>query len=471
MSKTAKNILIALLASSVSSIVLAETATPDTATPDTSQTAPESAVYSASTLDDVWAVFERSLSYDAAYLQSLSRHEAEVESFEQADSQLYPTLVADFTQARNHQRIRSSDNQVFGSGTTEFDSQRYGVSFSQPLFDSEKFKTYRKAEKSKLKSETELVLAEQELILRVAERYLTVLAAQDNLEFSKKEEEAVRQQAEVSKARFDASLGREADYLEAKARLSSVFSDRIKAINLLDDTLEAIREISGPSSSAVEPLSEKAQLSLPSPNSVQAWLDRALTNNLEIKAQVLEVQVSKLEIDKQRAGHYPTLDLTAGWRSEDVDGSLFGGGSDVVSADVALQLELPLYQGGQVSSRVRQAKSLHQIEEDKLLEVTRSVKRETRSAYLELESSIYSIESLNEAVQAQLVVVDTKRKGYPRLYTSKDVLDAERDLYSAKRDWAKARYDYLLASLRLKAAEGTLSADDLKQMNALFSES
>lgn len=466
MSKTAKKIVLALLASSASSVALSEAVTAET-----SQAQVEPPVYSASALDDAWSVFERSLNYDAAYRQSLSRHEAEIESFEQAGSQLYPTLVADFTQARNHQRIRSSDNQVFGSGTTEFDSQRYGVSFSQPLFDSEKFKTYRKAEKNKLKSETELVLAEQELILRVAERYLTVLAAQDNLEFLKKEEESVRKQAEVSKARFDASLGREADYLEAKARLSSVFSDRIKAINLLDDTLEAIREISGPGSNAVEPLSQKAKLTLPNPNSVQAWLDRALANNLEIKAQVLEVQASKLEIDKQRAGHYPTLDLTAGWRSEDVDGSLFGGGSDVVSADVALQLELPLYQGGQINSRVRQAKSLHQIEEDKLLEVTRSVKRETRSAYLELESSIYSIESLNEAVQAQLVIVETKRKGYPRLYTSKDVLDAERDLYSAKRDWAKARYDYLLASLRLKAAEGTLSAEDLKEMNELFSES
>lgn len=425
-------------------------------------------VYQSMDIDDVWDVYQRAKSFDAIYLQAISQHEADVEVNEQAFGRLLPSVSLDASRARTHQEIKSSDNTVFGSGTSSYNSTEYGISFSQALFDWDIFSSLQQSDKEVLKANALLQQAEQELILRVAERYLTVLAAQDNLEFSLKEEQAVKEQADVSKARLDAKLGREADYLEAKARFSSVYATRITAENFLDDTFEAIREISGASASKVKQLRDDVALDKPQPNVVTEWVNRAMAGNLRVRSQRFAMEASKLEIQKQKSGHYPTLELVGGWHKEDVDGSLFGGGSDVDTADVAVQFKMPLYMGGQVSSKVKQVSKLHETDRDKLREDMRAVSRETRSAFLDLDSATRTIASLADAIEAQLVVVETKRKGYPRLYTSKDVLDSERDLYSVKRDWAKARYDYLLSSLRLKSAEGSLQTSDLSDMNALF---
>ncbi len=175
-------------------------------------------VYKSVDVDDIWDVFQRAKTFDAVYQSAISTHGADIEVAEQAFGRLLPTITADAAQVRTHQEIQSSDNTVFGKGTSSYDSTRYGVTVSQVLFDWDVFSNLEQSDKEVLKANVDLQLAEQDLILRVAERYLTVLAAQDNLEFSVTEERAVKEQSEVAKARFDAKLGREADYLEAKAR-------------------------------------------------------------------------------------------------------------------------------------------------------------------------------------------------------------------------------------------------------------
>jgi len=427
-----------------------------------------SPVYQTIASDNMWTLFERAEKYDAEYLQALSNHKAAFESIEQAYGRMLPSITLDGRQTRTHQEIKSSDNQVFDSGSTAYDSQRYGANLSQALFDWERFSQIDKAEQQLYKADAELALARQELILRVAERYLTVLGAQDNLEFLQKEEAAVKKQEEVARKRMKAKLGREADYLEAKARLASVYADRLDAETTLDDAVEALREISGAGAEQFLTLKDDIVLQRPTPTVVEDWLDSAMKGNLSIQLQYRSMREAHEEIERQQAGHYPTLQLVAGWNREDVDGSLFGGGSDVETGEISLQLQVPIFEGGQVSSRKRQATELYHVEIDRLHQEKRSVARETRLSFDQLNTSISRVESLKQAMDAQEVLVVTKRKGYPRLYTSMDVLDAERDLYSAKRDWAKARYEYLLADLRLKAAAGSLQAADLEQMNQLF---
>ncbi|MFC3152770.1 TolC family outer membrane protein [Litoribrevibacter euphylliae] len=427
-----------------------------------------SPIYQSIATDNMWTLFQRAEKYDAEYLQALSNHKAAFESIEQAYGRMLPSISLDARKTRTHQEIKSSDNQVFGSGSTAYNSKRYGANLTQPLFDWERFSQIDKAKQQLYKADAELALARQELILRVAERYLTVLGAQDNLEFLQKEEAAVRKQAEVAETRMKAKLGREADYLEAKARLASVFADRLEAETTLDDAIEALREISGAGAEKFIPLKEEIALQQPTPAIVGDWLDSSMKGNLRIQLQYRAMEEAREEIERQQAGHYPTLQLVGGWNREDVDGSLFGGGSDVETGEISLQLQVPLFEGGQVSSRKRQATELYHVEIDRLHQEKRAVTRETRLSFQQLNTSISRVESLKQAMDAQEVLVVTKRKGYPRLYTSMDVLDAERDLYSAKRDWARARYDYLLADLRLKAAAGSLQAGDLEQMNQLF---
>jgi len=427
-----------------------------------------SPVYQSIASDNIWTLFQRAEGYDAEYLQALSNHKAAFESIEQAYGRMLPSITLDGRTTRTHQEIKSSDNQVFGSGTTSYNSKRYGANLTQPLFDWERFSQIDKAEQQLYKADAELALARQELILRVAERYLTVLGAQDNLEFLQKEEAAVKKQEEVALTRLKAKLGREADYLEAKARLASVYADRLEAEITLDDAIEALREISGAGAEKFFTLKEEIALEQPSPAVVEEWLDSSMKGNLRIQLQYRTMEEAREEIERQQAGHYPTLSLVGGWNREDVDGSLFGGGSDVETGEISLQVQVPIFEGGQVSSRKRQATELYHVEIDRLHQEKRSVARETRLSFDQLNTSISRVESLKQAMDAQQVLVVTKRKGYPRLYTSMDVLDAERDLYSAKRDWARARYDYLLADLRLKAAAGSLQATDLESMNQLF---
>jgi len=430
-----------------------------------------SPVYQTIASDNIWTLFQRAESYDAEYLQALSNHKAAFESIEQAYGRMLPSISLNGRQTRTHQRVMSSDNNIIGGEAARsrfsYDVQRYGANLTQPLFDWERFSQIDKAEQQLYKADAELALARQELILRVAERYLTVLGAQDNLEFLQKEEAAVKKQEEVALTRLKAKLGREADYLEAKARLASVYADRLEAETTLDDAIEALREISGAGAEKFFTLKEEIALEQPTPSLVEEWLDSSMKGNLRIQLQYRTMEEAREEIERQQAGHYPTLSLVGGWNREDTRGSGLND-SDLQTSEIALELSVPIFEGGQVSSRKRQATELYHVEIDRLHQEKRSVARETRLSFDQLNTSISRVESLKQAMDAQQVLVVTKRKGYPRLYTSMDVLDAERDLYSAKRDWARARYDYLLADLRLKAAAGSLQATDLESMNQLF---
>jgi outer membrane protein len=177
--------------------------------------------------------------------------------------------------------------------------------------------------------------------------------------------------------------------------------------------------------------------------------------------------VAQAEVRRQSAGRYPTVNLLTRLDGRDTAGSLFGGGSEVETADVAIQLRVPIYNGGSTGSGVREAtlNVNRTVEEVKLERLT--VARRARSAYLGILSGIARIEALGESLLAQRSALDAKQRGYTSgINTALDVLDAERDLYLILRDHAQARYDYLIDTLRLKQAAGTLSVDDLGLINA-----
>jgi outer membrane protein len=184
-----------------------------------------------------------------------------------------------------------------------------------------------------------------------------------------------------------------------------------------------------------------------------------------------EVQVALTEVKRQRAGHYPTVDLVGRFNNRDTDGSLFGGGSEVETTEVLLMAKMPLYQGGYVTSRTREAHELFQATKKELVREERAVERQVRRAYQGVLGSIRRVEALGKAVEAQELTLAAKHKGFKSgLLTSIAVLDAERDLYYIRIDFATARYDYLLNSLRLKQGAGILQEQDLATMNDWFGQ-
>ena len=427
-----------------------------------------SPVYTSVDKDDLWQTYLRARDFDAEFKRAMQEHLASKEGLNQARGRLLPEVSIFAEEVETDQDIVASDITVFGSGNSDYSTTRYGININQPVFDWERFMSYGQAKRQDVQADAVLLQAQQALILKVAENYLLVLAAQDNLEFTLKEEKAVLEQKEIAAARFKAKLGRKADFLEAKARAVSVYADRIAAENSLDDAVEGIREISGAGSQKYSRLVEQFKLVSAQPDNLSVWVDKAMKGNIGIQMQRYAVTVAQYEVKRLRGGHYPTLDLFARFNNEEKGGSLFGGSSEVDTTEIGLRLNVPIYEGGGTNSRVKEAAFNYNAALEQQNQQMRKVRREARSTFLELRTSLTKVDSLQQAVEAQNVVVDTKRKGYPRLYTSREVLDSERDLYSAKRDLAKARYEYLLANLKLKATVGSLTGQDLKNMNSLF---
>ncbi len=427
--------------------------------------APDYAVRGRDTMLDVYL---RAKSFDAEYMRARQQHAADSESYKQARGRLLPELSVYAEERRTDQDIVASDIEVIGSGRTKFDTTVYGANLSMPLFDRERFMALSQSKRELALADARLLQAEQALLLKVAERYLSVLAAEDNLEFSEREEAAVREQVTTAETRFEADVGREVDFLEAKARASSVYADKVSAENILDDAIEGIRELSGAGAENYARLSEDIEILPAEPNVLDPWIQSAMEGSLAVQIQRQALWVASYEIKRQQSNRYPTFSLYARADKNDQGGSLFGGASDVETLEYGVRFNMSLFEGGATSSRIREAAYRYNSELETLQENMRQTTRETRSAFNDLRTSITRIDSLETSVAAQEAVVESKRKGYPALFTIRDVLDSERDLYSIKRDLAKARYDYLLADFRLKAAVGSLSEQDLERINALF---
>ncbi len=364
------------------------------------------------------------------------------------------------------QEIRESDNVLFNTGSTSFPTSVVTLSLTQPVFRYANYLRIGQAHSELKQADAELANSEQELMLRVAETYINALAAADNLAFLQAERTALEQQLELATARQKAKLGRMADRLEAEARLASVGADYAEAEVNLHDAYEALSEMTGEHPGSLSQLIEQFPMIEPSPADADHWVEAAMKQNWELEAQRQAMEVSNREIAKQKAEHYPTLDLRLQNTINDTGGTLFGGGSEVETRELMLSLNIPIYQGGSTSSRTREAAYRHESNREELTRLLRKVRRESQRTFSDIINAIKRATAREKEVMAQEEVLKFKQAGYKAaLSTNLSVLDAERDLYSAKRDYSRARYDYLLNSLKLKAVVGTLSEEDLVGLN------
>ena len=205
---------------------------------------------------------------------------------------------------------------------------------------------------------------------------------------------------------------------------------------------------------------------MPNPENPEHWVKVALEQNLKIRSTQYDYDISQKEIDKQMAGHYPKLDLVGRYYREDTGGSLFGGGSVVDTMDLMLQANVPIFEGGLISSRVREAKERSKKSSENLEKQRRAIVREVNASYDGIRSSMSRADALKKSVESQTVLLEAKEGGYKSgLYTSIAVLDAARDLYMYRRDYAQSRYEYVMNTLRLKQAVGTLTEAEIVTIN------
>ena len=418
---------------------------------------------------DLLEVYRLSVDHDPRLQAARYRFEAAKEAVPQARSLLLPSISAEAEYLDTQQDIRSSDNIVFASGKTDFPTNRYGLTLSAPLFRMADWHRLKQSHAEVALALAEYTAEEQELVRRVAESYLAVLAAQDNQRFAEAERTAVERQRDLARTRRSSGLAPRTDEFDANARYALVVANAVEAENQLDDARQALLESAGVLLTDLEPLRAEIPLERPDPMDVDQWVALAIRESPQLLAREQSLEVAQHEVRRQSAGRYPTLNLLTRVDNRDTDGSLFGGGSDVETADVAIQLRVPIYSGGNQGSNVRQAalkvdESVEQLKLERLV-----VARQARSAYLGVVSGIARTEALSESLVAQRSALEAKQRGYGSgINTALDVLDAERDLYLILRDHAQARYDYLLNTLRLKQAAGTLRVEDLARINEIL---
>ncbi|GEA49521.1 channel protein TolC [Vibrio inusitatus NBRC 102082] len=425
------------------------------------------ALASGANAENLLDVYKLALEYDPVYRAGISQYNADKEVYEQARAVLLPTLDLELSHTQTYQKIRDSDNPVYaGVGSTDYPTNELNLSLTQSIYSFSNWASFSQAEEDVKRVAAELEDVRQELMLRVARAYFIVLKKRDTYLGIDAEVKSLEKHFERVQSQANNGLARKTDVIESEARLLQAQARQIEIGNSLRDSLQGLYELTGQVPNSMATLGEELALVKPEPFQVDKWINEAQQNNPLILAKQSAMEAAREDIRMQQGGHYPSLDLVASYNISDTDGSLFGGGSEVESADVAVVLSVPIYAGGSVSSRVREKESLYNRSRDELEQTWRKTSRETRAAFTGVTSAISTVQALQKSVEAYTSAVEFKQQSYESgVVTSITVLDAVRDLFIAQTEYSAARYDYLYNNLRLKKAVGTLTEFDLQQIN------
>jgi outer membrane protein len=358
--------------------------------------------------------------------------------------------------------------------TNTFDgsSDRFQVELRQTLFRWDQWVALKRADSQVAQAEADFIVASQDLIQRTAQRYFDVLAAKDTVDAADASLEAFTRQLEQADKRFEVGLIAITDVQEARAARDSAAANVIATKRSLATAQELLRELTDePIGSLSAPV---ADLPLKAPNDAQEdWVRVALQQNPRVISARLATDIAKQDINSARSRRMPTVDLVLsdGSNSSDGDASDTGVPFDSTREGddeaISIQVSVPLFAGGRISSQVRQSTYQHRAARERLERANRETERQTRDAYLGVQSEISRVQSLQQALKSSQTALEATEAGFEvGTRTTVDVLDARRRLFEAQTNYSRSRYDYLLNVLRLEQATGSLTRADLENINA-----
>ncbi|MDD5277173.1 MAG: TolC family outer membrane protein [Methylovulum sp.] len=411
-------------------------------------------------------IYNQALAHDPTLASALNANKAAQELIEQAKA-LYRPIVS-FSAGANATRADVSYKGAgipFPNGVRSYEGYQVGVEARQPVFRKQLWVQMEQLRTQVSQADKQLHLTLQNLMLRTTQGYFDALIAQDKLDLITAQKAAILSQLEQAKANFEVGTATITDANEAQARFDLIIAQEIAAQNAFEITKRSLQAITGELPRQLA----KAKAGL-KPNALEQnleeWLTVAADSNLTIQIRQDMATLSGQEIERNQAGHLPTLDAVASYTETSANGSNFGFGSDINTGTVGLELNLPLYQGGATSSRVRQAVLNKQKALDDVEIARRQTELDTQTAYLNLNSSISQVKAYEQALSSSQSQLDSTDTGYDvGIRTSVDVLNAQQQLFSAKRDLLEARYQYLMNIIRLKAAVGVINDSDLADVD------
>src|SRR6185312_2165729 len=331
-----------------------------------------------------------------------------------------------------------------------YTTKTYAVTLSQPIFRLQNWIAITEAEQQVLQAQATLASSQQDLVVRTAQAYFDVLLAQDNVALSQAQERAISEQLAQAKRNFEVGTATIVDTLEAQARYDQAGAVEISDRNDLEVKRRALQVLVGKPTEGLTPLREPLELSPPQPNDIEAWVTSATESSPAIANARANLELNKQEVGRQRAGHLPTLDLSATWqRTNDptqVVPGLVGATTNVSS--IGLVLGVPLFSGGLIQSRVRQALANRDKAEQDLENTQRTVAQNVRTNFLNVTSGIAQVRALERALASTQSQLDSTILGRDvGVRTSVDVLNAQQQVFQTRRDLQQARYNYLLSTL------------------------
>src|SRR5258708_24179900 len=419
---------------------------------------------------DLLQTYREALANDASYASARATRDAGLESLPQGLAQVLPTLNATaFTQYNN---IDISFRGVSPASTRQGNSNGFTVTLTQPLFNWQNIQIYQEAGFKAAQAEATFGQATQDLLVRVAQTYFDVLASQDGLAFIQAQKIAISEQLAQAKRNFEVGTATITDTHEAQARFDLGTSQEIAAQSDLEIKKRTLQQIVGKYPERLEPLRSNIELNPPRPNSMEDWATAAANQGYTVRSQEAALEVVVREIERIRAGHLPTLNIvgSAGQNSTSISATASSNSaSDSINRTIGLQLAIPLYAGGGVSSLVRQAVANREKAQQDLESTRRSAALSARQSYVGVTNGMAQVRALEAALVSSRSALDSNKLGYEvGVRINIDVLNAQQQVFSTLRDLSRARYDTILNGLRLKSASGSLRESDVEEVNRLL---
>ncbi|MFV0665049.1 TolC family outer membrane protein [Denitromonas sp.] len=411
---------------------------------------------------DLMSVYRDAVQNDARFAAAKAQREAGQEKTIQGRAGILPGIGMSASTTWN-------DNTYSGVDRS-FNSNAYGAELRQPVFNRAVWTQYEQGQLQTALANTQFEQARQDLIIRVSEAYFAVLNAQDATTALRSLREAATQQLELAKKSFEVGTVTVTDVHEAQSRFDLASAQLIAAENALEVARQQLAQITGKEPEGVAGLRTGVELGRPQPDDMRQWVGAAEADGLGVQAQQIATRIADREVTRNESGHLPTLDVVARYNQSDAGGSNFGSGrSENTLRTIGLELNVPIYQGGVVSSRTREAAALLTKAEADLDDARRSSALAARQAYLGVTSGLAQVKALEAAEVSSRSALEANRLGYEvGVRINIDVLNAQSQLADTQQQLAKARYDTLIAQLRLSAAAGALNEEDVARLNALL---
>lgn len=414
--------------------------------------------------EDLLTVYQQALANDPTVIKAKAQFDAAEQDVVRARAVLYPQLngFVSLSDGESETISETTGNVI----TIEAENTSYGATLSMQLYHHDSWLRMDNAKKGAHQLDILYQTSKQQLALRVTQAYFNVLGALDDLEFAKAEKAAIARQLEQTKQRFEVGLTAITDVHEAQAQFDNAITEEIRAQNTVYNAEEALRTITNVYPSNLHVLNtERFGTARPLPDSANEWQQMAETKNLDLIAQKIGLDIAKENINIARSGHYPTLDFSGRYTSsEDTFGSLNNPALD--SHSIGITLNVPIYSGGATTSAVKKAQHNYVAASQDMEATYRNVVRNTRNAYNTVIAAISAIKALEQAVISAESALKATEAGFEvGTRTIVDVLNSTRNLYNAKRNLSSTRYGYIQSVLNLKQAGGTITEQDIIDIN------